>query len=66
MYIRTKKIRIVSMTVEEMNEFIKLMDQARGGQLVNYAEKQLQDGSYLGVQLTTPEEYLAHRQPKAY
>ena len=58
MHIRTKKIRIISMTEEEMNEFMKLMDQARGGQLVNYAEKQLQDGSYLGVQLTSPQEYL--------
>ena len=49
MKITTKKIRVISMTQEEMREFQTLMQKAAEGQTVNYAEKQLSDGTFLGV-----------------
>jgi hypothetical protein len=49
MRITTKKIRVISMTQEEMREFQELMQKAAEGRTVNYAEKQLADGTFLGV-----------------
>lgn len=49
MTIRTKKIRVISMTQEEMREFQTLMQKAAEGCTVNYAEKELSDGTFLGV-----------------
>ena len=51
MKIITKKIRVIQMTEEETQEFANLMQQAREGHTSHYAEKQLQDSSYLAVSI---------------
>ena len=49
MRIITKRTRVIEMTKEEHQKFIRAMQQAAEGQTVNYAEERLEDGSYLGV-----------------
>jgi hypothetical protein len=50
MKIITKRLKVIQMTSEEIAEFHALMKQAAEGHTSHYAEKQLSDGSFLGVQ----------------
>ena len=51
MRIVTKRIKVVEMSEEEMRKFVETVQRAQCGSLVHYAETQLDDGSYLGVQV---------------
>jgi hypothetical protein len=51
MQIITKRIKVIQMTHEEHATFLRLVQDAAKGQTVNYAETQLNDGTYLGVSL---------------
>lgn len=51
MRIITKRLKVIQMTQEEIKKFHALMERAAAGQTTNYAEEQLSDGSFLGVQV---------------
>ncbi len=54
MRFRTKKIRIIEMTEEEIRVFHDLVEKAHDGHMSHYAETRLQDGSFLGVSVEEP------------
>lgn len=56
MRIITKKIKVISMTMEEHQAFMDTVQRAAEGRTVNYAESRLEDGSYLGVSIESEEE----------
>lgn len=56
MKIRTKRIRVIEMTEEEMQKFYECLEQAREGHTVHYGEQKLDDGSFLGVAMVTKEQ----------
>lgn len=56
MRITTKRIKVISMTVEEHKKFIDCVVAAKEGHTSHYAEAKLADGSYLGVSVLTEEE----------
>lgn len=56
MKLTTKKIRVITMTFEEQQNFMRLMDEARQGHTSHYAESRLSDGSFLGVSLVDKHE----------
>lgn len=51
MKIHTKRIRVISMTQEEIRKFHDLLERATAGHTSHYAEDRLTDGSFLGVQV---------------
>ena len=63
MKIRTKKIRVIEMTEEEIRKFHDLMESARQGHTSHYAEEQLADGTFLGVSVVSNS---SENYPKAY
>jgi hypothetical protein len=56
MKIITKRIKVISMTLEEHEKFIDCMMAAKEGHTSHYAEAKLADGSFLGVNVLTKEE----------
>ena len=58
MRIISKRIKVIQMTEEEITVFKRTMDRAAEGHTSHYAEEQLEDGGYLGVQVVpyTPPE----------
>lgn len=56
MRIITKRIKVISMTIEEHEKFIDCMIAAKEGRTSHYAEEKLADGSFLGVSVLTEEE----------
>jgi hypothetical protein len=58
MKVITKRLKVIQMTQSEMRDFLALIEKARDGTTVNYAEQKLQDGSFLGVSIEPgePEE----------
>lgn len=52
----TKRTKLIVMTQEEHEEFMRLMKRAQEGQMVNAAETQLSDGSYLAVSIVEQHE----------
>jgi hypothetical protein len=71
MRITTKRIRVIEMTEEEIAKFHELMESAKQGREVNYAEERMADGSFLGVSVVkaqAPQESRnnRNRQPIDY
>lgn len=56
MKIITKRIKVISMTMEEHTRFMECMNAAREGHTSHYAEAKLADGSFLGVSVLTKEQ----------
>ena len=57
----TKRIKVISMSVEEHAKFLECMEAAREGHTSHYAESKLDDGSFLGVSVLTKEQVEAQR-----
>lgn len=63
MKVITKRIKVIEMTQAEMRDFLALIDKARDGVTVNYAEQRLADGSFLGVSIE-PDNSDPYPKPK--
>lgn len=61
MHIVLKRVRVIVMAPEELASFRVLMDQTAQDQTANYAEKQLSDGTFLGVAVQPKEVVEAAR-----
>lgn len=58
MRLKTKRIKYIEMTEEEVQKFHELMQRASEGHTSHYAEDKLDDGSYLGVSVVKQHEPL--------
>lgn len=56
MRIVTKKIKVIQMSAEEHATFLDCLQRAKEGQMSHYAESKLEDGTFLGVSILTPEQ----------
>ncbi len=56
MRIITKRIKVITMTKEEVRKFHELMERAAEGHTSHYAEDRLDDGSFLGVSVVKEHE----------
>jgi hypothetical protein len=56
MQIITKRIKVIQMTREEHESFMRTMERASEGHTAHYAEERLNDGSFLGVSIVGADE----------
>lgn len=64
MRIETRRTRVIVMTQEEHRTFLETMKKAAEGHTSHYAEKQLADGSFLGVSIVPEGESNLQPQPR--
>lgn len=56
MRVTTKRIRVIEMTQQEADAFLRTVQRAVKGHESHYAEESLDDGSFLGVQVVPKHE----------
>ena len=60
MRIYTKHIEVLGLTPNELDKLLAMVDEAKRGQTVHYAEREMSPGQFFGISINISHEYTPH------